>query len=343
MRGAGALAPGERAEPELKPEPEPIARPEVYALGGVALLLFTFEAWVRLPELGPLDLAWRAVAAAGFVGVALAVRRASRAGAGFAMLGAAVAVLVHAQLDMGFYVPAAAPLLWLLVGLAAGVGTHEPAAAWERRRRAGPAAPTVAVAAGTLVLLVVLAGSARLRANAAALADAADGARAGDAAAALRALAAAGEAVGLDPVAAAAEVRTLFEVAMTAEAAGRIDAAAELYARAAERAAATSQPSARGEALLRRAGLLADPAASTASRVAAVAALRDAVAASPTRPERRIRLGEALLGAGDPAAAAAAWAEALRLDAKLYLDPDTRMRTHERAALQTRLRELTPR
>ncbi len=320
----GVLASAERPEPE--PELGPVDRPEAYAVGAVALLLFTLEAWVRLPELGPLDLAWRAVAAAGFVGVALAVRRASPAGAGFAMLGSAVAVLVHAQLDMGFFVPAAAPLLWLLVGLAAGAVEREPAAARERRRRAGPAAPAVAVVAGCVVLIVLFSGAARLRANAAGLAGAAGAARAGDARETLRLLGAASDAVGLDPVAASAEVRTLFEVAIAAGAAGRPAASAELYGRAAARAAETEQPSVEGEALARRAGLLEDPEAAAAARAASIAALRGAVDASPTRPERRIRLGEALLAAGDAEAAAAEWAEALRLDTKLYLDPDTQLR-----------------
>ena len=342
-RGVAATDPAEEAEPG------PVERPEVYAGSLLAVVLFAFEAWVRLPELRAPDLLWRAVAAGGFVAVVLAARRAGRRGAAFATLGAAAAVLVHAQLDMAFHHATGAPLVWLLVGLAAGssappepgdparfAGTPEPGRAARVLRPLSP------LLAGLLALTVVTVGLGRLGSHAAALEDAAAAVRSGDAAAAVGRLRAADEAAGHDRVAERWAAATLFEVAAQAEAAGRPDAAAAIYERAAEGAEAA--PSIRGESLSRladaqeAAGLATEAVAATRARAAR--ALGAATEASPTRPERWVRLGEARLAAGDERGAVEAWLEALAYDEQLFLDPDTQMRPDEREALWERVETL---
>ena len=308
----------------------PADRPELYGLAGLAVVLFGFEAMVRLAELGPLDLLWRAVAGAAFVGVALAARRAGPRGTGFATLGAATAVLVHGQLDLGFHHATGAPLLWLLVGLAAGVAGE---AATREHRRLLAAAPLLA---GVLAVAVVGTGLSRLTGHADALARAAGAVRAGDARGTLDALAEAGAAVGEDPVAERWQATVLFELAAAQEAAGRDREAIAAYAQVAGRVpgqdAAVGEAAARSAEILARTG--AAPEAVAAARADAVGAFERSVAASPTRPERWIRLGEAQAAAGDRPGAAAAFVEALRLDGLLYLDPDAQLRDDQRARVE---------
>ncbi|BAM02950.1 O-antigen ligase family protein [Phycisphaera mikurensis] len=328
-------------------KPGPIERPEAYAVAALAAVLFASEAWIRLPELAGADLLWRAAAAAGFVGLVLAARRAGRRGAALATLAAATAALVHGQLDMGFHQPPAAPLLWLLVGLAAGAAGRPPAAG---ARRVAPEArvplvPLVPIAVAAVAAVgVVAVAQARLVAHASALAEAAALVRAQRPDLALPRLERAGVAVGRDRVTTRWRGRLLLEAAAAAAGAGDPAAAAALYDRIAT-TLGPADPTLGGEARLREADARlaagAGAPAAAALRGRAVAFLETAAAASPTRPERRLRLGEARLAAGDRAGAAADFAEALRLDALLYLDPDTQMRAAERADLEERLRRLT--
>ncbi|MEM8739697.1 MAG: O-antigen ligase family protein [Planctomycetota bacterium] len=121
VAGRGLVAGFAPPEPPPTDGPEPVNRRDAIAafvataaLFGVALVV---QRTTLLPETALLWL----VTAGGFAMVAAAVAR--RPGVTHAALGpAAAVVLFHSQVEMSFFQPASAAMLWVLVGAAAGVG-----------------------------------------------------------------------------------------------------------------------------------------------------------------------------------------------------------------------------
>ncbi|MEM6459266.1 MAG: hypothetical protein AAF710_07725, partial [Planctomycetota bacterium] len=147
-----------------------------------------------LPEAALLGLA----AAGGWAAVAAVLGGAAKGGRGFAVAGwvAAGVLLIHSQVEMGFFQPGSAGLLWFVVGLAAGPGVPGGGSlTGPRRRRVGLGLSGAAWVGLLAVLIFHAAGVVR---HEAAAADAEWALRRGDLAAALTRLEAMQGAAGLD-------------------------------------------------------------------------------------------------------------------------------------------------
>ncbi|MEM1445018.1 MAG: O-antigen ligase family protein [Planctomycetota bacterium] len=123
----GAWGVMREVDPAAAPQPQalPGLRGAVYGLLGVGGLLVAIEiavAWAEISGPGAMwGLAWRLAALGAFVLVGgLWWRFADDPGVCVGLVGAAVAVLVHASFDMGLFQPTSAPLVWIVVGLAGG-------------------------------------------------------------------------------------------------------------------------------------------------------------------------------------------------------------------------------
>ncbi len=324
----------------------PTPRQALVPLIGLTLVVFGIDyARVLLPQIVIEDALLWTVSVAGFIAVSLAVvtrRGVDGRWCAAGLFAAAAAVLLHSQIEMGFYQASSSIGLWAVLGLAGGSGVArrgegdgaEPDPGGLRWRWPAGAALAVTLA----VAVAMIAGYAvPVTRHQERLARAAAALQAEDPLGALDHLDRALSATPTDPAAARWQATIRVEGATALARADRRDAAAQLLEtalRRLERARVPGPllPRLRSEVERHAADLLDQP-----QRLErAIQWRRMAVAASPYNVEDRIDLARMLLEAGRPDEAREALREALRVSDGYYLDPEKQVRPAREAELRRR-------
>ncbi|MFW6059846.1 MAG: hypothetical protein ACODAQ_06670, partial [Phycisphaeraceae bacterium] len=293
--------------------------------------------WLELPMMWfGSALLWLAGALL-FVGVTgvLAVRmRRSEPWLMLGLFGAAAVLLVHNQIEMGFFQLAPTGLVWAIVGLAAAGRAREAQGPSHAGRLPGAAMCIVAV-----WLIVAAAGPFTRQQHH--LAEAAAALQRNQYHAALEALDAAGEAIPRHSETLKQRVHLRLEAATALAQHGRSDEAREMLREASavvEHAERLGMPGPRVPRL--RAAIeqtAARALGQTQRRAQAAAALREAIRRTPYDLRYRLDLGDLYWHMDQRDAAAAQYRSALRTSEQSYLDPTKQLTTEQRAHVEARL------
>lgn len=157
---AGAARAQEEPEPGVVVRGLEIDPRDLLGAAAVGVLLMGWKAWLHWPRMTTeMILIW-VVAAGGFVLVqALAVTPGvvRRRAAGISLFAAAIALLVHSQIDMAFFTSGAHAFAWMLLGIAGATGVARQSSADEA---AAPSRPRIWPVASGVVGVVVAAALA---------------------------------------------------------------------------------------------------------------------------------------------------------------------------------------
>ncbi len=303
------------------------------ALYGALLVgggLFVLKLMVEQAEI-PLEivLVWMFTAGA-FIAVMVTVLRCNLLHAHVGLLGGAVVLMVHNQIEMTFFQPASAAWAWCMVMLAAGGAVKRDAGHQVTNvsplRRAGDAVLMVAmvVVAGSAArgLLLQQRHGAELSLAAIRLRDPAQRRASGQEA--IDALQRASMIAGVDVVA----LRWWLGLSLSMEGDVRTsDPAIQQHIQAARALRARPAAIDRLEAQWRR--VIAERSGDPSAWRAVAAPHERAAALSPYNPEDAVSAGEAWLLAGERDRAAKWFEKARALNAQLYLDPAKRVAVPE--------------